>query len=159
MTLALPSPVSVSLPSPPSRFSMLRSVATATPPMMAVPSAAPFSVAVTAGAGPRTTRCRSRRRRRAGRPRRRRCAPGLSVSSPAPPVSVLALPSPVRLSANAEPEQVLEPAERVDARATGVLRRALQRQADRHAGGGARVGRGVACPRRRPACRCRGRLR
>ena len=40
-------------------------------------------------------------------------------------------------------QQVLEPAERVRARVAGVLRRALQGEADRHAGRGAGIGGGV----------------
>ena len=159
MTLALESPVRVSAFALPVRFSMLRKVAIATPPMVAVPSDAPFSVAVTPdamtregrGVGPEpavqqvhgAARVRARIERVVARAAREGVGVGVAREA----------------VVEAGTRQVLEPAERVRARIDRVLRRALQGEADRHAGRGARIGGGVVAAGRRPACRCPDRLR
>ena len=102
-------PVRVSLPSPPRRFSMLRRLAIAAPATLAVPSAAPFSVAVTAAVKPAKDAVSDPSPPSSRSETPAVVAPGLSVSSPAPPDRTFSAALPVSVSLNAEPSRFSNP--------------------------------------------------
>ena len=109
MALALPSPVRMSAFALPIRFSMLRKVAIVPPAMEAAPSSAPFSVAVTPEALPAKDAVSVPSPPSSRSTTAPAFAPGLSVSSPAPPERIFALASPVRLSLKPEPARFSNP--------------------------------------------------
>ena len=130
------------MPAPPSRFSTLRRIATVAPPIVAVP----IGRAVQRGCDCAETR-------------ERRCVgTGTAVEDVDDPgairtriqrVVACAARDRVRVRVAGQvvverrTQQVLEPAEVVCSRVDGVLTRALQGQADRHARRGTRIGSGV----------------